>query len=206
MTAPSSERTAPHCERRDQLSHVRHFVPLSAARMLKCSSLAGQYQAACTAHLGLPLAPAFNTSEERGKCFCAGSRYSWCAVCSWCAVWWLWWRGPRQARSPSRLLRHHLRNNPKINSRQAHTEVQERPVKVGPAAERARGRAVALEWAVQAAVIREPAGRVIAAGEREPTTADQPGPQGDNQRTWRTQQNNSAPPSTNRVSLGSKQR
>lgn len=200
MTAPSSERTAPHCERRDQLSHVRHFVPLSAASMLKCSSLARQYQAACTAHLGLPLAPAFNTSEERGKCFCAGSRYS------WCAAWWLWWHGPRQARSPLRLLRHHLRTHPKINSRQAHTEVQERPVKVGPAAERARDRAVDLEWAVQAAVIREPAGRVIAAGEREPTTADQPGPQGDNKRTWWTQQNSSAPPSTNRVSLGSKQR
>src|SRR5687768_9392753 len=200
MTAPSSERTAPHCERRDQLSHVRHFVPLSAASMLKCSSLARQYQAACTAHLGLPLAPAFTTSEERGKCFCAGSRYS------LCVAWWLWWGGPRQARSPRRLLRHRLRNNPKINSRQAYTEGQERPVKVGPAAERARGRAVDLEWAVQAAVIREPAGRVTAAAEREPTTADQPGLQGDNRRTWRTQQNNSAPPSTNRVSLGSKQR
>jgi hypothetical protein len=169
--------------------------------MLKCSSLARQYQAACTAHLGLPLAPAFNTSEERerGKCFCAGSRYS------WCAAWWLWWGGPRQARSPLRHLRHHLWNNPKINSGQAHTEAQERPVKVGPAAERARGRAAALEWAVQAAVIREPAGRVTAAGEREPITADQPGPQGDNQRTWRTQQN-SSPPSTNRVNRGSKQR
>ena len=168
--------------------------------MLKCSSLARQYQAACTAPLGLPLAPAFNTSEERGKCFCAGSRYSWCAAC------WLWWGGPRQARSPRRLLRHRLRNNPKINSRQAYTEGQERPGKVGPAAERARGRAVALEWAVQAAVIRERAGRVTAAGEREPTTPDQPGLQGDNQRTWRTQQNSSAPPSTNRVSRGSKQR
>lgn len=200
MTAPSSERTAPHFERRDQLSHVRHFVPLSAASRLKCSSPARQYQAACRAHLGLPLAPAFNTSEERGKCFCAGSRYS------LCAAWWLSWGGPRRARSLKRLLRHHLRNNPKINSRQAHTEVRERPAKVGPAAERARGRAVALEWAVQAAVIREPAGRVTAAAEREPTTADQPGPQGDNQRTWRTQQNSSAPPSTNRVSRGSKQR
>ena len=200
MTAPSRERTAPHCERRDQLSHVRHFVPLSAARMRKCSSLARQYQAAYTVHLGLPLAPAFSTSEVRGKCFCAGSRYS------LCVVWWLWWGGPRQARSPRWLLRHHLRVNPKINSRQAYIEVQERPAKAGPAAERARGRAVALGWAVQAAVIREAAGRVTAAAERDPTTADQPGPQGDNQRKWRTQQNSSAPPSTNRVSRGSKQR
>ena len=84
--------------------------------MLKCSSLARQYQAACTAHLGLPLAPVFSTSEERGKCFCAGSRYS------WCAAWWLQGGGPRQARSPRRLLRHHLWNNPKINLGQAHTE------------------------------------------------------------------------------------
>ena len=97
MTAPSSERTAPPFERRDQLSHVRHFVPLSAASRLKCSRLARQYQAACRAHLGLPLAPAFNTSEERGKCFCAGSRYS------WCAAWWLSWGGPRPARSLKRL-------------------------------------------------------------------------------------------------------
>jgi hypothetical protein len=200
MTAPSSDRTGPHCERRDQLSHVRHFVPLSAASMRKCSSLARQSQAACTAHLGLPLAPAFTTSEERGKCFCAGSRYS------LCVAWWLRWDGRRQAQSPRRLLRHYLRNNPKINSRQAYTEGQERLVKVGPAAERARGRAVVLEWAVQGAVIQETAGRVTAAGEGEPTTADQPGPQGDNQRTWRTQQNSSAPPSTNRVSRGSKQR
>jgi hypothetical protein len=152
------------------------------------------------AYLGLPLAPAFNTSEERGKCFCAGSRSSLCAAC------WLWWGGPRQARSPRRLLRHRLWNNPTINSGQAYTEGQERPGKVGPAAERARDRAVVLEWAVQAAVIRDPAGRVIAAAEPEPTTADQPAQQGDNQRTWRTQQNSSGPPSTNLVSRGSKQR
>ena len=204
MTAPSSERTAPHFERRDQPVPRQTVCPPERsyqAEVLQArEAIPARDQPACRAHLGLPLAPAFNTSKERGKCFCAESRYS------LCAAWWLSWGGPRPARLPRRLLRHHLQVNPKINSHQAHTEVQERPVKVGPAAERARGRAVALGWAVQAAVIREPAGRVTAAAEREPTTADQPGPQGDNQRTCQTQQNSSAPRSTNRVSRGSKQR
>ena len=199
MTAPSSERIAPHCERRDQLSHVRHFVPLGVARMRKCFS-SRDNTSPRTRYIWVYLLHPPSIPLRRGKCFCAVSRYS------LCVVWWLWWGGPRQARSPRRLLRRHLRVNPKINSRQAYTEVQERPAKAGPAAERARGRAVALGWAVQAAVIQAAAGRVTAAAEREPTTADQPGPQGDNQRTWRTQQNSSAPPSTNRVSQGSKQR